>query len=185
MRLPTGEERLRVQHLAEHAGLALDLDALRAQPINDGGMGSLRFDSATEAARFGSSVAKAAFEDEDGVPVTAPLPLGAAPLPVVLAPPPVVPAPVRFVLAPLRDVPGPLRDGPAPLTDVPGPLPDEANPLPVVPDPVPPAQTPRARASASATRAWVSGVIAGPMGRLSTSPARRSATGSGGHSIAA
>lgn len=73
MRLLTDEERPLVQYLADLAGLALDLDTLRAQPLSDGGMGSLRFDSATEAARFGRSVAEATFEDEDGVPVTAAL----------------------------------------------------------------------------------------------------------------
>ena len=72
MRPLTEDERPLVAHLAALAGITLDVASLHAQPMNDGGMGSLRF-ADDPAVRFGASVAEATFEDEDGVPVSAAL----------------------------------------------------------------------------------------------------------------
>ena len=73
MRPLTDDEIQLVEHLVRLASLFVDVAALRAEPMNDGDMGSLRFASTTEGPNFSTSVAEVTFEDEDGVPVSAAL----------------------------------------------------------------------------------------------------------------
>lgn len=72
MRHLTEHERLLVDHLATLAKLPVDTATLLAAPMNDGGMGSLRF-ATDKASRFGSMASETSFEDEDGVYVLASL----------------------------------------------------------------------------------------------------------------
>lgn len=48
---------------------ALDLDALRVSDMNDGGMGSLLFESTKPPRRYGLTLSEGWFNDEDGFPV--------------------------------------------------------------------------------------------------------------------
>lgn len=48
---------------------ALDLDALRVSDMNDGGMGSLLFESTKPSRRYGLTLSEGWFNDEDGFPV--------------------------------------------------------------------------------------------------------------------
>ena len=48
---------------------ALDLDALRVSDMNDGGMGSLLFESAKPFRRYGLTLSEGWFNGEDGLPV--------------------------------------------------------------------------------------------------------------------
>lgn len=73
MRILTDDERRLVEHLAHLAGITVEANLLLAEPMNDGGMGGLRFASATETPRLGAEAAAIAFEDEDGVLVHAAL----------------------------------------------------------------------------------------------------------------
>jgi hypothetical protein len=70
--LSEGERRV-VSHLIAAAGFAAEVAALRATPMDDGGMGSLRFSSATDSPRFGAVLGEAWFMDADSVPVSAAL----------------------------------------------------------------------------------------------------------------
>jgi hypothetical protein len=67
-----------VAHLLAMAGSSLDLGAIRVEPMDDGGMGSLRFASPTHDPRLGSTPAECRFVDADGVPVYAQLNLDQA-----------------------------------------------------------------------------------------------------------
>ena len=69
--LTEGEQRV-VAHLAA-AGWVVDVAGLRAAPLDDGGMGSLRFASEAEAPRLGAALGEVAFPDADGVLATAAL----------------------------------------------------------------------------------------------------------------
>ena len=68
--LTSGEETI-VGAIAASAGWTLTLDVLRATELRDGGMGSLRFETATEHPRLGATLGEARFTDADGVAVTA------------------------------------------------------------------------------------------------------------------
>ena len=71
-RLHAIEEPL-VAYLLNHAGIGADLDTLRVKPMDDGGMGSLRFRSDTPDPKIGKKVAACQFNDSDGVEVWATL----------------------------------------------------------------------------------------------------------------
>ncbi len=73
MRALTEGERRVVAHLADTAGWVVDDAALRATPLDDGGMGSLRFASDAESPRLGATLGEVAFPDADGVLVMAAL----------------------------------------------------------------------------------------------------------------
>lgn len=68
--LTDGEQRV-VSHIVTVAGWVVDVSALHAEPLNDGGMGSLRFSSASENPKLGAVLGQARFVDADGVPVSA------------------------------------------------------------------------------------------------------------------
>ncbi|AWV08829.1 DUF6984 family protein [Marilutibacter maris] len=57
-------ERPLAGYLFELAGLPVDLDALRVEPMEDGGMGGLAIQS--PGGRYGSSAAECHFHDSDG-----------------------------------------------------------------------------------------------------------------------
>jgi hypothetical protein len=59
-----------VEYLLAKAGLEAATDRLRVEPMDDGGMGSLRFESDTPDPHFGKELAACEFEDEDGVLVS-------------------------------------------------------------------------------------------------------------------
>lgn len=75
MRQITQNEGRVISFLFEQAGLDYDLERLCVDPMNDGGMGSLRFISETTTAehRFGRKAAECFFNDLDGVLVIATL----------------------------------------------------------------------------------------------------------------
>jgi hypothetical protein len=56
-----------VAYLLTLAGIEADLDVLRVRPMDDGGMGSLAFDTGATDTRFELEAAECQFEDEDGV----------------------------------------------------------------------------------------------------------------------
>ncbi|MFC3685646.1 DUF6984 family protein [Hydrogenophaga luteola] len=62
-------ERPLVGYLFELAGLSVDLDALRVEPMQDGGMGSLAI--APLGRSYGSSPSECHFYDSDGVVISA------------------------------------------------------------------------------------------------------------------
>ena len=64
-------ERPLAGYLFELAGLSIDLDALRVEPMQDGGMGSLAI--APLGRRYGSSASDCHFYDSDGIVVSATL----------------------------------------------------------------------------------------------------------------
>lgn len=72
-------ERPLVGYLFELAGLPVDLDALRVESMQDGGMGSLAI--APLGRSYGSSPAECHFYDSDGVIVSAALNLDRAAAP--------------------------------------------------------------------------------------------------------
>jgi hypothetical protein len=47
----------------------VDVDSLRVSDMNDGGMGSLLFDTTKPARMFGRALSEGWFKDEDGFPV--------------------------------------------------------------------------------------------------------------------
>ncbi|HEX8386180.1 MAG TPA: hypothetical protein VF576_08355 [Rubricoccaceae bacterium] len=67
--LTEGEQRV-VSHLVHAAGWVVDVPTLRAEPMNDGGMGGLRFASGTPNPKLGAVLDEVWFTDADGVPVT-------------------------------------------------------------------------------------------------------------------
>ena len=69
MRPLTPTERLLVSRLAGDEVLDVDLFAIRATPMQDGGMGSLRFETETVNPVRTRSLGEVQFDDEDGVPV--------------------------------------------------------------------------------------------------------------------
>jgi hypothetical protein len=71
-RLHANEKPL-VAYLLNHAGINADVGSLQVKPMDDGGMGSLRFHSDTPNARFGKEVAGCRFDDSDGTEVWATL----------------------------------------------------------------------------------------------------------------
>jgi hypothetical protein len=78
-RRPTPDEARLIGALARLAGLRLEdgwMDGLRVRAMDDGGMGSLRFDpprAGPDDRRFGAQVAEIQFADADGVEVLASL----------------------------------------------------------------------------------------------------------------
>ena len=72
-------ERPLVDYLFELAGLSVDLDALRVEPMQDGGMGSLAI--APLGRSYGSSPSECHFYDLDGVVVSATLNLDKTDIP--------------------------------------------------------------------------------------------------------
>lgn len=79
MRSLLERERPLVGCLFELAGLSVDLDALRVEPMEDGGMGSVAI--APLGRSHGSSPAECHFYDSDGVVVLATLNLDADGMP--------------------------------------------------------------------------------------------------------
>jgi len=63
------EEIPLVSYMVQKAGLNVDVQNLRAESMNDGGMGSLHFFTETEDPKFGGAVAEYGFKDEDDIPV--------------------------------------------------------------------------------------------------------------------
>ena len=76
MRALLERERPLVGYLFELAGLPVELDALRVEPMADGGMGSLAI--APLGRQYGSSPSECHFYDQDGVVVSAELNLDPA-----------------------------------------------------------------------------------------------------------
>lgn len=60
-----------VKYLLDKSGLDYSISELKVTEMNDGGMGSLLFDSKTKEPRFGKATAEYWFKDSDGVGVTA------------------------------------------------------------------------------------------------------------------
>lgn len=63
------EEIPLVSYMVQKAGLDVDVQNLKAESMNDGGMGSLHFFTETVEPRFGGAVAEYEFKDEDDIPV--------------------------------------------------------------------------------------------------------------------
>jgi len=64
------EQHPLIDHLIKLANLKIDISTLQVKAMDDGGMGSQKFSSASENSVFGSQVAEATFADSDGVEVT-------------------------------------------------------------------------------------------------------------------
>ena len=73
MRALLEHERPLAEFLFELACISVDLDAMRVQSMDDGGMGSLRIAPFHAGRRFGSCPAQCHFYDVNGVPITASL----------------------------------------------------------------------------------------------------------------
>ena len=72
MRLLKEKEKKLLQCLLKEAGLKnIDLDGTRVIPLEDGGMGSLYFESvkARETRKMGKCIAEKQFYDDDGIPI--------------------------------------------------------------------------------------------------------------------
>ena len=79
----SADERRLVQALIRLSGqqLPADTEALarvRVSPMEDGGMGSLRFEQKADRPLFGREISQVTFHDLDGVPVLASLSISAA-----------------------------------------------------------------------------------------------------------
>lgn len=59
-----------IRRLLKLADIEIDIATLQVEAMNDGGMGSQRFSSASENSIFGGNVAEASFLDSDGVYVS-------------------------------------------------------------------------------------------------------------------
>jgi len=73
MRSLKKEEIPLVTFMVQKAGLKIDIQNLKLESMDDGGMGSLHFFTETEDPKFGKTVAEYEFKDEDGLPVFATL----------------------------------------------------------------------------------------------------------------
>ncbi len=73
MRPLTELELTLVRYLLSLCGREFDLSTLRVQPMDDGGMGSLRFLPTDQTRKFGSQAAACHFPDLDGTLVSAAL----------------------------------------------------------------------------------------------------------------
>lgn len=62
-----------INFLAQKAGIDIDIQSLKVEPLDDGEMGSIRFATASDSSLFGENVAEATFKDIDGVEVSAAL----------------------------------------------------------------------------------------------------------------
>ena len=69
MRSLKKEELPLVRFMIQKAGIDVDVQNLKVESMDDGGMGSLHFFTETKEPKFGESVAEYEFKDEDGIPV--------------------------------------------------------------------------------------------------------------------
>ena len=61
--------RTLLDHAYEPRWKEVDVEALRVSDMNDGGMGSLQFDTTKADRMFGRTLSEGWFKDEDGFPV--------------------------------------------------------------------------------------------------------------------
>ena len=69
----TSDKMPLIDFLIQRAGIDIDIRSLKVESLDDGGMGSLRFSTASDSSHFGEGVAQTKFKDIDGVEVSATL----------------------------------------------------------------------------------------------------------------